>query len=127
MKNDLEFALNNSGFFEGPQPHEILIEAIRVYTELINAVMDHATRLSKGEIKPPRLFVPAIQESAPIPLKRVNPSVDPGTVTVPNVIGMAAHDATKLLHESGLTPKPNPWHIPNTIAEPRIVFNQFPE
>jgi hypothetical protein len=49
-----------------------------MYTKLINAVMSHAIRLSRGQIVPPQLFDPGalsppLVEPAPIPLQRISP------------------------------------------------------
>lgn len=74
--NDLEFALRNPMFFLDPPSPDTLNGAIAVYTKLINAVMAHAVKLSRGEMKPPQLFdagslTPPIAEPAPIVLQRV--------------------------------------------------------
>lgn len=79
-KNDLEFALRNPTFFEALPASEVLSNAINIYTKLINAVMDHAISLSRGQIKPPSIFDPSevsppIIEPAPIPLQRAHPPV----------------------------------------------------
>lgn len=75
IRNDLEFASTNQDFFEDIPSSEVLGNAILVYTKLINAVMAHAIKLSRGQITPPQLFDPSavsppIVEPAPIPLKR---------------------------------------------------------
>jgi hypothetical protein len=76
-QNDLEFALGNPVFFEGLPSNDLLSAASNVYTKLINAVMAHAIKLSRGEMNPPRLFDPTvldppIQEPAPILLQRAS-------------------------------------------------------
>ncbi|MCX8130625.1 MAG: hypothetical protein N3I35_11065 [Clostridia bacterium] len=93
-RNDLEFALRNPAFFENLPSYDVLSNAISIYTKLMNAVMDHAVKLSRGEIKPPRVFdpstlSPAINEPAPIQLKRATPPVIP-TIRVPNMTGVYA-------------------------------------
>jgi hypothetical protein len=123
-KNDLEFAKSHSEFFEDLPSNDILQEAINTYLKLINAAMVHGMRLSRGEISPPTLFVPPVNEPAPIKLKRVTPATH---VVVPKVVGMHPSDAGALLREKGLIPKPivNMWHPTN---EPqRIVLKQNPE
>jgi len=74
-RNDIDFALRNPLFFEELPPNALLSAALDVYTKLINAVMDHAIKLSRGQMTPPRLFdpsalTPPIVEPAAIPLKR---------------------------------------------------------
>ena len=74
-RNDLEFARNNPMFFEGLPSNNVLLSASKVYTRLINAVMDHAIKLSRGQMTPPRLFdpsalLPPIDEPEPVPLRR---------------------------------------------------------
>ncbi|PEX50196.1 hypothetical protein COJ42_13735 [Bacillus cereus] len=101
-RNDLEFAVRNPMFFEGLPAPEVLSDAIRVYTQLINAVMDYANDLSVGVIKKPKLFTPPINEPAPIPLKRVKTQV--GNAVVPNLVGMNLSDAEHLLKSMGLNP-----------------------
>ncbi|MBJ8056101.1 peptidoglycan-binding protein [Bacillus cereus] len=99
-KNDLEFARKNPMFFENLPPDDVLSDAISVYTKLINAVMDHGNKLSRGEMRPPRIFDPSvlsppINEPASIQLKRATPSV-PTTL-------LRIHDRgelVKLLQES---------------------------
>jgi hypothetical protein len=58
-RNDLEFALRNPVFFADLPSNEVLSSASIVYTKLINAVMEHAIRLSRGQITPPRVFDPS--------------------------------------------------------------------
>lgn len=95
-RNDLEFALRNPMFFEELPANDILLNTISIYTKLINAVMEHAIRLSRGEIKPPRFFDPSemsppIVEPAPISLRRVTPPAIP-TIRVPDMVGMTGDD-----------------------------------
>ncbi|PEP31644.1 hypothetical protein CN575_21330 [Bacillus wiedmannii] len=90
-KNDIEFAYRNPMFFEDLPENNVLLNAINAYTKLINAVMDHGNRLSRGEMKPPGLFDPSklstpISEPTPIQLKRITPNSAP-TIRVPNLIG----------------------------------------
>jgi len=65
-----------------------LANALEVYTKLINGVTDHAVKLSRGQIDPPRVFDPSelsppLVEPAPIPLLRVTPTQTPGpSITV---------------------------------------------
>jgi hypothetical protein len=77
-KNDLEFALRNPVYFDALPPSDVLLGAISAYTKLINAVMDHAIKLARGQMRPPRVFDPGeasppLAEPAPIPLPRVIP------------------------------------------------------
>jgi hypothetical protein len=86
-RNDLDFALRNPLFFKDPPSSDILIDASQTYTKLINAVMDHAIRLTRGQIVPPQLFDPSalsppLVEPAPIPLQRVMETSAPGGVLV---------------------------------------------
>lgn len=78
-RNDLEFAQRHPIFFEGLPTNDILSNAIDIYTELINEVMEHAIKLSRGQINPPRFFDPSvlsppIDVPEPISLRRVTPS-----------------------------------------------------
>lgn len=76
-RNDLEFALRNPTFFENLPPAEVLNHAISVYSKLINAVMDHAIRLSRGQMQPPKVFEPS--EFSP-------PLVEPETITLHRIV-----------------------------------------
>ena len=68
-KNDLEFARRNPVFFEELPSDDILGTAITVYEKLINAVMDHGIRLSKGQMNPPRVFdLSLLNRHSPNPL-----------------------------------------------------------
>jgi hypothetical protein len=74
-RNDLEFARNNAMFFEGLPSNDLLLSSSQVYTRLINAVMDHAIKLSRGQMTPPRLFdpsalTPPIAEPDLVPMRR---------------------------------------------------------
>ncbi|MGZ3097355.1 hypothetical protein [Streptomyces sp. H72] len=76
-RNDLDFALRHPEFFEGLPTADVLQSASGQYTKLINAVMGHAIRLSRGQMVPPRLFDPAaltppLTEPVPIPIRRVS-------------------------------------------------------
>lgn len=95
-RNDLEFALRNSAFFVDLPPTNVLQAAVGTYTQLINAVMGHAVRLTRGEITPPRIFDPAavtppIVEPAPITLRRA-PGSPADLVEIPNMIGQYTGD-----------------------------------
>lgn len=86
-RNDLQFALQNPTFFKELPSPEALISTSGVYTKLINAVMEHAIKLSRGQITPPRLFDPSalsppIVEPVPIVLKRALSSTPPSIVVV---------------------------------------------
>jgi hypothetical protein len=96
-KNDLEFAFRNPIFFEELSANDVLLNAINLYTKLINAVMDHAIKLSRGQTKPPRVFDPTevsppINEPAPISLQRYRPPAPPAvpTIRVPDMVGLSA-------------------------------------
>lgn len=89
-RNDLDFAVRNPTFFEDLPGAEILSGASATYTRLINAVMSHAIKLSRGQISPPHLFdpgalTPPLAEPAPIPLKRVSPPPLAPSVEVPDL------------------------------------------
>jgi hypothetical protein len=91
-RNDLEFARRNPLFFDNLPTADMLANAGAIYTRLLNAVMDHAIRISRGQISPPRIFDPAaltppLVEPAPIPLVRTTPSAIP-TIRVPNMVGL---------------------------------------
>ncbi len=57
--NDLMFAHDNPDFFEDPPDAMTLQTAAGVYLQAVNAVIDHAVRLSNGQINPPQFFDPA--------------------------------------------------------------------
>ncbi|MFU2017693.1 PASTA domain-containing protein [Peribacillus butanolivorans] len=124
-KNDLEFAFRKPEFFEDLPAPEILQDAINAYIKLSIAAMEHGAKLSRGEIKPPTLFSPPINEPVPIKLKRITP---PTHVTVPNVVGLPWYEADSLLKERGLNPKHHVTGIlPNSTEKDRIVLRQEPE
>jgi hypothetical protein len=102
-RNDLEFALRNPFFFDALPANDVLINANGVYTRLINAVMAHAIRLSRGEITPPQFFDPGalsppITEPAPIPLTRT-PQVP--LVEIPQLEGQVIESAVQQLKSFG--------------------------
>ncbi|WP_344516065.1 hypothetical protein [Dactylosporangium maewongense] len=92
-RNDLEFALRNPMFFKDLPSPETLNGAIAVYTKLINAVMTHAIKLSRGQITPPQLFDPA-SLSPPIvePVLIVLMRAAEMRVRIPGMIGIDAAD-----------------------------------
>ncbi|MEH7180939.1 hypothetical protein [Neobacillus vireti] len=95
-RNDLEFARKNPVFFENLPSEDVLLKAISDYTKLINAVIVHGTKLSRGEMKPPSYFdpstlSPSLNEPSQIPLKRATPPALP-TIRVPNMVGYTACD-----------------------------------
>lgn len=105
-RNDLEFAFRQPEFFEELPAPEILQNGISVYSQLINAVMDHGIRLSRGEIKTPTLFTPTINEPT-IKLKRkppevVTPPVE--MVKVPDIVNLPVKTADSILNSLGLNP-----------------------
>lgn len=74
-RNDLEFARTNPLFFESLPSSDLLLASSSTYTKLINATIDHAIKLSRGQMTTVRLFdpsglIPPIVEPAPIPLRR---------------------------------------------------------
>lgn len=74
-KNDLEFALAKPDFFTNLPPVSVTKIAVATYIKLINATMDFAVRLSKGQISPPQIFDPSrvgLTEPDPIVLERVD-------------------------------------------------------
>lgn len=108
-RNDLDFALRNPSFFQGLPSTDALTAASAAYTKLINAVMEHAIALSRGQITPPRLFdpstlTPPLAEPGPIALQRVPPPPEAALVAVPNVTGIAfPPSAPLLIRKAGLT------------------------
>ncbi|MFE5811545.1 hypothetical protein [Streptomyces sp. NPDC056491] len=101
-RNNLQFALQNPTFFVDLPSPEVLASVSGIYTKLINAVMEHAIKLSRGQISPPRLFDPSvlsppIVEPAPIALKRVS-SGAPTSIPVANLTGQR-HDNLYLCHQ----------------------------
>ncbi|MFE5624612.1 hypothetical protein ACFQ8S_21360 [Streptomyces virginiae] len=92
-RNDLQFALQNPAFFDDLPSPDAMVSISSVYTRLINAVMDHAIKLSRGQISPPRLFDPGmlsppIVEPAPLVLKRALPSA-PQSIPVVHLAGQS--------------------------------------
>lgn len=71
----------------------------------MNAVTEHAIKLSKGQINPPRFFDPTllsppITEPAPIPLIKKNvqgPAPAPAPNAMPNLVGQLADPVIRLL------------------------------
>lgn len=57
-RNDADFARANPQFFTGLPPDAVLGATSASYTALINAVIDHAVRLSKGQFDSPQFFDP---------------------------------------------------------------------
>jgi hypothetical protein len=105
-RNDLDFARRNPLFFESLPHDDVLTAATTVYTQLLNAVLDHAIKLSRGQITPPRVFdpstlTPPIIEPTPIPLKRVTTPTTQLTVRVPNLIGIDNADFIRVLKSLG--------------------------
>jgi hypothetical protein len=101
-RNDLEFALRFPDFVEDPPPPETLTTAATIYTRLMNAVTQHAVKLSKGQINPPQFFdpsllTPPITEPAPIRLQKKNqqPALPPNAM--PNLVGQLAGPVVDLL------------------------------
>ncbi|TXR64525.1 PASTA domain-containing protein [Bacillus sp. AR18-7] len=124
-RNDLQFALNNPDFFQGLPKSETIQEAINTYTRLSAAAMEYGVKLSIGEIKPPKLFIPPLKEPELINLQRVKL---PEIVTVPNVVGMDTKEAIHVLREKGLDPGIYPIYPP-ILHGPSInrVIKQDPE
>jgi hypothetical protein len=96
-RNDLEFALRFPEFFEDPPPADTLTTAAAVYTKLMNAVTQHAVKLSKGQINPPQFFDPSLlpqplTEPAPIRLNKKNlqGQVLAPPNAMPNLVGQLA-------------------------------------
>jgi hypothetical protein len=90
-RNDLDFARLHPAFFVSPPAAATLREAADVYTKLINAVTDHATALSRGEVTPARVFDPTILsppivEPDPIVFTRAEPPAS--SVPVPDFVGL---------------------------------------
>ena len=79
-QNDLEFALQHPEFFQDLPARDTLLSAAAAYTKLLNAVIDHAVRLARGQIAPPRVFdpsaiTPPLAEPTPILFHRLVPAV----------------------------------------------------
>lgn len=100
-RNDLEFALRFPDFLEEPPPAETLVTAATTYTRLMNAVTQHAVRLSRGEINPPQFFdpsllTPPITEPVPIRLQKKNQQLLAPNA-MPNLVGQLAEPVVDLL------------------------------
>ncbi|OBK31032.1 hypothetical protein A5659_26500 [Mycobacterium sp. 1165196.3] len=85
-RNDADFARTNPQFFTGLPPNAVLAAASASYTALINAVIDHAVRLSKGQFDSPQFFdpqkcTPPLTEPQPIVFTRA--PAPPAPVTPP--------------------------------------------
>jgi hypothetical protein len=59
LKNDFEFAAEKPEFFYDPPAKQTLLAAASTYTQLVNATIEHAKKLSDGSIDPPKYFDPA--------------------------------------------------------------------
>jgi hypothetical protein len=99
-RNDLEFAVRNHSFFKELPADDVLTNAASIYTKLINAVLAHAIKLSRGQMTPPRLFdptdlVPPIQEPAQILLQRASVLALPNAM--PLLVGKPAEPLISLL------------------------------
>lgn len=57
--NDCAFAAEHPEYFFEPPARAVLLTMAATYLQLVNGVMSHAVRLSKGEINPPQLFDPS--------------------------------------------------------------------
>src|SRR5258708_16288560 len=57
--NDINFAIQHPEFFDDLPTGDQLQAQAEIYIQLINAVMEHAVRLAKGQINPPQEFDPA--------------------------------------------------------------------
>jgi hypothetical protein len=98
-RNDLQFAYRKPLFFKELPPTDVLMSAIRDYTKLLNAVMDHGMKLARGQINPPRIFDPSdvsLTEPLPIPLQRVTPNAPP-TIQVPNMVGISNYEFEEVM------------------------------
>jgi hypothetical protein len=109
VRNDLEFALRFPEFFDEPPTSDVLTTAIAVYTKLMNAVTQHAIRLSKGLINPPQFFDPSalsppLAEPLPVTLKKKNLQADGASQpnTMPNLIGQLSEPVVSLMACIGL-------------------------
>ncbi|MFN6553886.1 hypothetical protein ACP6C7_28470 [Mycolicibacterium septicum] len=75
-RNDLELAFLKPEFFDRAPSSDTVRSAAAVYLRLINAVADHATKLSRGQIAPkffdPSLLNPPLVEPTPIRLVKKN-------------------------------------------------------
>jgi hypothetical protein len=91
-RNDLEFALRSPEFFEDPPPADTLATATSVYTKLINAVTEHAIKLSKGQTPTqffdPSVLTPPLSEPAPIRPKKKDLPVQPLITSMTDIRGV---------------------------------------
>jgi len=99
-KNDLEFARLHQDYFVDLPSDELILNAIIVYTKLINAVMKHGIDLSTGRMQPPRMFdpttlIPPLNEPEPIKLKRVPSQTQ--TIPVQSLVGLMRSDLDFIL------------------------------
>jgi hypothetical protein len=97
-RNDLELAIRFPEFFEDPPPSDALATAVAIYTKLMNAVTQHAVKLSKGQINPPQFFEPPVAEPTSLRLKKKNiqEEVLPANA-MPNLVGQLASPVLGLL------------------------------
>ncbi|MFI6600264.1 hypothetical protein ACIBHX_28805 [Nonomuraea sp. NPDC050536] len=135
-RNDLEFALRHPDFFRDPPSAEVLMAAISAYTRLINAAMQHAIKLSRGQISPPRLFdpgelVPPLTEPAPIRLVRVtaDPTVQPATLRLVSLACRTASDPSPSTDEIMIrvddVPLPGPFPVDMSAGDQLRLDNTF--
>ncbi|MEZ0448500.1 hypothetical protein [Cellulomonas sp. ICMP 17802] len=92
VRNDLTFALRNPHFFDQLPSVAVLQDAIAGYTKLLNACINHASRLAQGQMKPAQTFdpsalTPPLAEPAPITLVRA-PSGAVASVPVPSLLDL---------------------------------------
>lgn len=104
IRNDLEFAFRFPEFFDEPPTPDTLTAATNVYTNLMNAVTQHAIKLSRGQMNPPQFFdpgllTPPLAEPAPIPLKKKNlqGEVADAPNAMPNLVGQLSSPVVDLL------------------------------
>lgn len=108
VRNDLEFALRFPEFFEDPPTSDVLTSALLIYTKLMNAVTQHAIKLSKGQINPPQFFDPSslsppITEPPPIVLKKKNlQGAATAPNTMPNLVGQLSDPVISLMSCIGM-------------------------
>ena len=136
-RNDLAFALEHPEYFVSLPASDVITSALAVYTKLINAVIDYADRLSRGEINPPQVFDPSVlpvplTEPAPIALVRVQAEA-PATIVVPDFTGFDVLQFDGVMQEMGqftidqiLAGLPNKdgviTHEPPNITRPVLEF-----
>jgi hypothetical protein len=105
-RNDLAFALQHPEYFVSPPSNDVLTSTLAVYAKLINAVIDHADRLSRGEFNPPRIFDPSalpvpLAEPTPIALVRVKAKAA-ATIVVPDFTGFDRLQFDGVMEEMGI-------------------------